>query len=269
VQVQAKKRRLALGLLAGAGLVILLVSLYIAIPWLRTRFSRLLRLREWFSNPSAHPDWVIQAGTRCGDAPFVMPTDGYIGFLWGDSFRPGQRHQGLDIFGGQAVGLTPVVATYPGYLTRLETWKSAVILRIPHDPLHPAHQIWLYYAHMADSAGNTFIDPQFPAGTQEVYVEAGTRLGYQGDYSGDPGNPTGIHLHFSIVLDDGQGHFRNELEIHNTLDPSPYLGLPLNAAANYGQLAVCPAGQVLVGHAVSLPHLIIGQAVSLSYKAQP
>jgi hypothetical protein len=47
--------------------------------------------------------------------------------------------------------------------------------------------------------------------------------------SGEPGNPVGVHLHFSIVRDDGKGSFRNELDSHNTLDPSPYLGLPLNA----------------------------------------
>ena len=70
-------------------------------------------------------------------------------------------------------------------------------------------------------------------------MEAGAFLGYQGNYSGDPNNPTGIHLHFSIVLDDGQGSFRNELKIANTLDPSPYLGLPLNASTDPGALAVC------------------------------
>jgi hypothetical protein len=32
------------------------------------------------------------------------------------------------------------------------------------------------------------------------------------------------------VLDDGAGNFRNELEIANTLDPSPYLGVEVNAA---------------------------------------
>jgi hypothetical protein len=53
-------------------------------------------------------------------------------------------------------------------------------------------------------------------------------LGYQGDYSGEPGKPVGVHLHFSIVKDNGNGTFLNELEINNTLDPSPYLGLTLN-----------------------------------------
>ena len=202
---------------------------------------RSIRLGEWFLNGGQHADWKIQAGDSCGEAPFVMPTDGYIGFIWGDSFRPGHVHQGLDIFGGQDVGVTPVVAAASGYLTRLPEWRSAVILRIPQDPLQPDRQIWLYYTHMADRSGNSYIEAQYPAGTEEVYVAAGTLLGYQGNYSGDPNNPTGVHLHFSIVLDDGKGTFRNELEIKNTLDPSPYLGLPLNARVNTSTVPVCDA----------------------------
>jgi len=207
---------------------------------LRPSLVRSTRVVEWIRNPQAHPDWAVRVGTRCGaDAPFIIPTDGFIGYLWDDSFRVGYRHQGIDIFGGTDVGLTPVVAAYPGYLTRLPDWKSSVIIRVPEDPMQPGRQIWLYYTHMADPAGHSFISPDFPPGTYEKYVEAGTQLGYQGDYSGDPNNPVGVHLHFSIVLDDGQGNFRNELEIPNTLDPSPYLGLPLNARQSDGQLVVC------------------------------
>ena len=50
-----------------------------------------------------------------------------------------------------------------------------------------------------------------------------------GNYSGTAGNPVGVHLHFSIVKDDGSGGYTNEYEIQNTLDPSPYFGLNLNA----------------------------------------
>jgi murein DD-endopeptidase MepM/ murein hydrolase activator NlpD len=84
------------------------------------------------------------------------------------------------------------------------------------------------------------IDPTFPPGTNEKFVEAGTLLGYQGNYSGTPGNPTGVHLHFSIVRDDGEGQFLNETIFRNTLDPSPYFSLPLNASANKDIIPVCP-----------------------------
>jgi len=61
-----------------------------------------------------------------------------------------------------------------------------------------------------------------------------------GNYSGEAGNPTGIHLHFSIVQDDGTGHYKNELKIENTLDPSPYLGLAGSLYADWSKPVVCP-----------------------------
>jgi murein DD-endopeptidase MepM/ murein hydrolase activator NlpD len=205
----------------------------------RPTAGRVIRLRQYLANPEDHRAWMIKAGESCGASPFQSPTDGYIGFFWGDSFYPGHRHQGIDIFGPDGLGRTPVVAVYDGYLTRLPDWRSAVILRIPEDPLHPARQIWIYYAHMADADGDSFIVPDFPPGTYEQFVPSGTLLGYQGNYSADPDNPTGIHLHFSIVKDDGQGEFLNELEIVNTLDPTPYLGIEVNADRAGSEPSVC------------------------------
>src|SRR4030042_3568055 len=235
-----KKDRLAVSRwLIASLIVILLVGSYFAYPWLRTRIGRMRRLSQWLHDPSAHLDWMVGAGEPCGDAPFILPTSGYIGFVWGDSFRPGNKHQGIDIFGGDEPGKTPVMAAYSGSLTRLPDWKSTVIVRIPADPLVPNRQIWAYYTHMADNSGISYISPEFPTGTREVFVEPGTFLGYQGDFSGDPGNPVGVHSHFSIVLDDGQGSFRNELKIENTLDPTPYLGLSPNASQDLNQVIIC------------------------------
>jgi hypothetical protein len=222
---------IVIGLLAGLG--------YYLYTTTRSSATRWLIVQEWFRDPASHADLMTKAGTQCGDAPFILPTSGMIGFLWDDSFRPGHRHQGLDIFGGTDVGLTPVVAAYDGYLTRLPEWKSAVIVRVPSDPLQAGRQIWLYYTHMADPQGNSFIAPDYPPGTTEKPVKAGTLLGYQGDYSGDPNNPVGVHLHFSIVLDNGGGQFRNELDIRNTLDPSPYFNMALNANENRDKIPVC------------------------------
>lgn len=204
--------------------------------------ARIMRLRQYWADPERHADWAIQAGQRCGQAPFILPTDGYIGFGWGDSFRLGHAHQGIDIFGPSGpngLGETPVYAVYDGYLTRMPDWRSSVILRITEDPLQHGRQIWTYYTHMASQGGESFISDEFPPGTFERYVTAGTLLGYQGNYSGDPDNPTGLHLHFSIVKDDGQGDFRNELQIENTLDPSPYLGLEVASEALAERVAVC------------------------------
>jgi len=205
----------------------------------RPNAARVDKFRQWMKNPTSHPDWKLVAGSQCGSALFLFPSDGIAGFLYGDFMGKLHKHQGIDIFAGTDSGITHVVAAYPGYLTRLPDWKSSVIVRVPSDPLNPGTQIWLYYTHMADNEGNSFISSEFPAGTSEKFIEAGTLLGYQGNYSGDPGNPVGVHLHFSIVEDDGNGKFKNELEIENTIDPSPYLGLPLNGNENRDEVPVC------------------------------
>lgn len=230
------RRLMIVVLLAGV-----LLGLGVYLFWqLRPRSVRTVRLAEWLRDAQAHPAWAVRAGQSCrSDAPFIMPTDGFIGYLWDDSFRPGHRHSGLDIFGGRELGQSPVVAAYPGYLTRLPEWKSALIIRIPRDPLQPTRQVWLYYTHMADPFGNSFISSDFPPGSSEIFVEADTLLGFQGNYTGKAADPTGIHLHFSIVLSDSGGNFLNELDIANTLDPSPYFGLPLNGKTNAGELVSC------------------------------
>ncbi len=233
------KKRLIFGVLI-VGAIIGGYIIYRSMHGIGRRSAQML---QWIRNPQEHPEWVIQAGMRCGDAPFIFPTTGMPGFLWDDSFRPGHRHQGIDIFAGTESGVTPVYAAYPGYLRRLPDWKSSVIVRVPDDPLQPGRQIWLYYTHMADGNGTSYIAAEFPPGTSEVWVDAGTLLGYQGNYSGEPGNPTGVHLHFSIVKDNGSGLFLNELEIRNTLEPSAYLGLALNGVENPDQIPVCVSGQ--------------------------
>jgi hypothetical protein len=197
------------------------------------------RVIDWIRDPSEHTAWSLPAGTRCPGVPFQLPTSGFIGYLWDDSFRPGHRHSGVDIFGGTQPGVVSVFATADGYLTRLAEWKSSLILRIPSDPLQPDRQIWAYYTHMAGPSGDSLIEAAFPAGTSEVKVAAGTLLGYQGNFSGTPGVPVGVHLHFSIVRDDGKGKFLDERNISNTLDPSPYLGMALNANLATGELPGC------------------------------
>lgn len=199
------------------------------------------RVEAFIRAPQDHTDWLVQQGSHCGQAPFQMPVTGFVGYLWDDSFRPGHRHQGIDIFSGGQPGDTPVYAAADGYLTRESAWKSSLIIRLPDDPLHSGQQIWTYYTHMADQDGNSLIAADFPPGTKEVFVKAGTLLGKMGNFSGDPGSPVGVHLHFSILRDNGSGHYPNELDIRNTLDPSPYFGLNLNAHNNSDEIPVCPS----------------------------
>ncbi len=228
------KRFLVFALFLGGGL-----GGYFLYRYMNASGARSVQVLRWLQNPEEYSNLKILSGKRCGDAPFILPSDGMIGYLWDDSFRPGHRHQGIDIFGGTKPGETPVISAYEGYLTRLPEWTSSVILRVPSDPLHPERQIWLYYTHMADAEGNSFIVDAFPRGTYDFKIPAGTLLGYQGNYSGDPHHPVGVHLHFSIVKDDGRGAFTNELEIKNTYDPSPYFGMALNAKENRNDIPIC------------------------------
>jgi murein DD-endopeptidase MepM/ murein hydrolase activator NlpD len=230
--------RILIALFIIGGMVIL-AGLWLVYRPARLTLPRLTRLGEYFTGSTGRADWHIQSGERCENAPFAFPVEGYVGFFWGDSFRPPRRHTGLDIFGGGEPATTPVYAVYAGYLTRLPEWKSTVIIRIPSDPLQPDRQIWTYYTHMADKKGNSFIDPAFPPGSNEVWVESGALLGMMGNYSGSPENPTGVHLHFSIVRDDGNGKFRNESILANTLDPSPYFGRPLDFTQHTDPIPPC------------------------------
>lgn len=187
-------------------------------------------IRRYLTNPSALPDWETPALSQCPGAPFVLPSSGFIGLLWGDDagpYNPIRRHTGIDIFGNGNPGTVPIYAAYEGYLTRLQDWRSTVIIR-HDDPLQPGRTIWTYYTHMANRSGQeSYIAPSFPPGTHEVFVEQGTLLGYQGEFAGSA-PPIAMHLHFSIVLSQPDGSFRNEAVLENTIDPSPYLGMPVS-----------------------------------------
>jgi hypothetical protein len=176
---------------------------------------------------------IVNQKEACAGAPFILPAEGFVGLLYASAGGPYSRanpHQGIDIFSPDrnVPGLVPVVAAYDGYITREDSWRSTLIQRVPEDPLSPGRQIWLYYTHMADISGNDYIVEQFAPGSREVFVKQGTLLGYTGNYNGNSARNIWVHLHFSIVQDDGTGRYLNELEFENTLDPSPYLGMPVS-----------------------------------------
>ena len=156
--------------------VVLAVAGYLIVTY-RPTSVRAAQVFAWIKDPESQPELVIAAGSRCGNAPFIFPTTGVPGFIWDDSFQAGHRHQGVDIFAGTDINVTEVIAAYPGYLTRLPDWKSSVIVRVPSDPLEPSRQIWVYYTHMADADGTSFISADFPPGTHEKQIEAGSCWG--------------------------------------------------------------------------------------------
>lgn len=206
---------------------------YQAVSYLRLRDDpRNQAFWQWAAgDPALRDDLVTVQRSRCPGAPFILPADGFIGLLYEDPRGPYSSrspHQGIDIFSNTEPGITPVYAAYDGYVTREDGWRSALIMRIPQDPQEPERQIWLYYTHMADQNGRSFIVDAFPPGTQELFVEQGTLLGYTGNYNGNSPRGVWVHLHFSMVKDDGHGRYANELQFENTLDPSPYLGMAVN-----------------------------------------
>lgn len=205
------------------------LGILLALAWYRGGSDSNDYIGRWLRNPDNFPEYMTPALTRCGDAPFVVPSEGFIGLLWRDSARPYtplRRHTGIDIFGAGEPGTVPIYAVYEGYLTRLPDWRSTVIIR-HDDPLEPGRTIWTYYTHMASRDGDAvYIAEEFPPGSSEVFVEQGRLLGYQGDYN--PGFAVAMHLHMSIVTSAEDGAFLNESILENTLDPSPYFGFPLN-----------------------------------------
>jgi len=236
------KKRSRLPLILVTLVVLALVAVIAAwalLPSAFVRSGRWNRLMQWFGSPETLAAWQIQGGEKCEGAPMMLPTTGYIGVDYGDSFRPGHRHSGYDIFSPAGENnITPIVAAYDGYLTRESDWLSTVIIRHPDFPaLVNGAQIWTYYTHMASADGTeSYVSDAFPRGTYEVFVEAGTVLGYQGTWSGNTSAPTGLHLHFSVVKSAPSGGYANETDINNTYDPQPFLGVTRTAD---GAL-VCP-----------------------------
>ena len=68
-------------------IVIAAVGVYLYFNFQRSS-ARTAQVFDWFRDTSSRPELMMSAGTRCGDVPFIFPTDGLIGFIWDDSFRP-------------------------------------------------------------------------------------------------------------------------------------------------------------------------------------
>jgi hypothetical protein len=126
------------------GMVILgIVALAIATGLRSIRGRQFL---QWARGDEAERAALVTAQREaCPGAPFILPTDGFIGLLFADPngpYSPAAPHQGIDIFSNAPAGVTPVYAAYDGYITREENWRSALIQRVPNDPLQPGRQIW-------------------------------------------------------------------------------------------------------------------------------
>jgi hypothetical protein len=207
---------------------------YEATEWLA--LSVVFRPRDADSGPAD-----LEA---CPDAPWRLPTRGEMG-MWWVTYQLGIMGEGIE-------NEIPVYAVADGLLTRRSEWNSAVAI-LHDDPVRPGEKVWSFYADMADGEdGRSFIVPDFPPGSEGVPVEAGQLLGYQGMWSGSPGNPIWTHLQFTVVAALPDGSFPAQIvglvpedelaldemkiipdeddtssrdrETRFALDPSPYIG---------------------------------------------
>lgn len=175
---------------------------------------------------------------KCPTSELYIPTTGSLSVPWGclhqasgypcpsywsgapDSYLR-QPHRGLDIFGGEGPGVTPVYATYAGTVDKVNRNQIRLVFDQPY-PVDPqsgkvVKSVWM--AHMAQ------YDPY--EDYREIYngerVQGGELIGYQGNHGGNRALNT--HLHISYVENTGG------TESWPTLDPGPFL--KLNETAYY------------------------------------
>ncbi|MBN1966037.1 MAG: hypothetical protein JW910_15415 [Anaerolineae bacterium] len=224
-----KRRRWPLLLLLA---LITPVVLYLAVRRVLTDLPNGLLLR-WAIDPLARAELATSLDAPCPGYPFLVPSSGLVGGLpWHATAFPydaANPHPGTDIFGDGSPGTIPVYAAYDGLLSREPYWVSAVTIQ-HDDPLHPGAIIWTYYTHMANLDGSeSYVMAKFPPGIRAEPVQQGELLGYQGVYNGGVDERRiDMHLHFSIVRSTASGAYLNETVFANTIDPTPYLGLPLD-----------------------------------------
>ena len=120
--------------LARSGLFLLVVGSVLVFGgyrWYRGSSNSNDFITRWLRNPAANEQLHTDALVRCGDAPFIIPSSGFIGLLWRDPAAPYnsvRRHTGVDIFGRGESGSVPIYAAYDGWLTRLDNWTSTVVI---------------------------------------------------------------------------------------------------------------------------------------------
>jgi hypothetical protein len=141
-------------LVGGLALLALVLMWRYAVPTASPSRSNDL-IREYLLFPTRRPALSNASRMQCDGAPFILPSAGLIGLMYGDTAAPytsTRRHTGIDIFGDGPAGTVPIYAVYDGWLTRREDWRSTVIIR-HDDPLQPGRTIWTYYTHMASRDG--------------------------------------------------------------------------------------------------------------------
>jgi len=82
----------------------------------------------------------------------------------------------------------------------------------------------------ASNGTDSLVALDFPPGVENIPVEAGQLLGYQGTWSGKPLWGSWVHVHFVVIGAEGAA-FPGNLDQAGLLDPLPYLKLALQSQA--------------------------------------
>ncbi len=174
-------------------------------------------------NTAIHPAATL---TACPKAPWQLPTRAEMGVWW--------LTQGLAFMGEGFEGTVPVYAVADGLLMRRADWRDAVAI-LHDDPVRPGEKVWTYYSGMASvQDGKSLIVTAFPQGVEDIPVQKGQLLGYQGTwYAGGfaiwphaffgVAQPLRADGAFPLHLLTGQRPADPEERL-TFLDPSPYLG---------------------------------------------
>src|SRR5215831_18453059 len=79
--------------------------------WFRLDSPTRDTLDAWVIDPSSRPDLKTTLTKPCPGAPFLLPSSGFMGFLYADHtppYNPFGPHPGVDIFGDGAPGTIPI-----------------------------------------------------------------------------------------------------------------------------------------------------------------
>ncbi len=88
--------------------------------------SRARQFLQWSRGDEAERAELITVRREaCPGAPFILPSDGFIGLLYNDPNGPyssASPHQGIDIFSDALPCESPVYAAYDFFITRDPEW---------------------------------------------------------------------------------------------------------------------------------------------------
>lgn len=127
----------------------------------------------------------------CPGSTWTLPGDATRGVKWANG--------SLVFFGQGPEGEIPLYSPATGLLSRPVTPFGTLAILLD-DPLNPAEKLWAVFEGLGNTSGDiAFTAPGFDPGSQGIPVQAGQRIGFQGNWSGKPNWPTWTHVTLSLL----------------------------------------------------------------------